>query len=626
MQRSATSCFAKHIAAFLVRPFGEYPAFLVLTALLPLVPDIIRFFLNEMSFVPGRNLFYGTLLSLFRAWLLVLPLCLRQHDRGGEILAVRIAEAIYRVFVLSCLGLLSLAESFLLIRFGTPFSFSVIQLLWETDGRESLEFLKTYCTTPAFLLPAAACVLLTAGYLLAEHRKIRFELHSRKVRISLLFLLAGSGAFYVSRLHFQYALTRTGDFPGEMMRQTATLTPFERLHTSLFWFRHEFSAENAEQLLRTLESVEIESCSFRSPCIVIIIGESFSKHHSSLYGYPLPTNPRLEERLRRGELFVFRDVVSPANLTTSVLSNLFSPASLGSGQSWKDSPLFPALFKKAGYTTCHLDNQAAGNDYDYHDLGLKALFNARSTPLLFTVHNENRHPYDLELLDDYDRLTSRDDTPELVVFHLMGQHVSYSDRYPKEEAYFTPGDIRREDLTQQERPGRRGLRQRYPLQRPGRRCDPGTFYRPRRHRCLPLRPRRRGLRLPRFLLPLARPAAHPRGLQIPVRNPVYDLDVRHLPPQPPRCSGTGRRGARPAVLGGRPFPSIAGPGGYPMPMVRPGAQPDRRAFRHHPPPTAADGVRTRRKLRDHHRTRPKTIRLCHYPALDFHIFSYLCQR
>ena len=31
------------------------------------------------------------------------------------------------------------------------------------------------------------------------------------------------------------------------------------------------------------------------------------------------------------------------------------------------------------------------------------------------------------------------------------QHVSYSDRYPKEEAYFTPGDIRREDLTQQER-------------------------------------------------------------------------------------------------------------------------------------------------------------------------------
>lgn len=400
MQRSATSCFAKHIAAFLVRPFGEYPAFLVLTALLPLVPDIIRFFLNEMSFVPGRNLFYGTLLSLFRAWLLVLPLCLRQHDRGGEILAVRIAEAIYRVFVLSCLGLLSLAESFLLIRFGTPFSFSVIQLLWETDGRESLEFLKTYCTTPAFLLPAAACVLLTAGYLLAEHRKIRFELHSRKVRISLLFLLAGSGAFYVSRLHFQYALTRTGDFPGEMMRQTATLTPFERLHTSLFWFRHEFSAENAEQLLRTLESVEIESCSFRSPCIVIIIGESFSKHHSSLYGYPLPTNPRLEERLRRGELFVFRDVVSPANLTTSVLSNLFSPASLGSGQSWKDSPLFPALFKKAGYTTCHLDNQAAGNDYDYHDLGLKALFNARSTPLLFTVHNENRHPYDLELLDD----------------------------------------------------------------------------------------------------------------------------------------------------------------------------------------------------------------------------------
>ena len=103
MQRSATSCFAKHIAAFLVRPFGEYPAFLVLTALLPLIPDIIRFFLNEMSFVPGRNLFYGTLLSLFRAWLLVLPLCLRQHDRGGggKFLALRRSELISSDFVLT---------------------------------------------------------------------------------------------------------------------------------------------------------------------------------------------------------------------------------------------------------------------------------------------------------------------------------------------------------------------------------------------------------------------------------------------------------------------------------------------------------------------------------------------
>ena len=453
MQRSATSCFAGRIAAFLVRPFGEYPAFLLLTALLPLFPDIIRFFQNEMSFVLGRNLFYGTLLSLFRAWLLTLPLCLRSRDkRGGVIPAFRIAGAVYRTLVLLCLGLLSLAESFLLIRFGTPFSFSVIQLLWETDERECLEFLKTYCTAAAFLLPAAACVLLAAGYLLAERRHIRFGLRSRKIRIPLLLLLAGCGAFYASRLHFQYALTRADDFPGEMItHKTATLTPFERLHTSLFWFRRVFSAERADQLLRTLEAAEVESCSFRSPCVVVIIGESFNKYHSSLYGYPLPTNPRLEERLRRGELFVFRDVISPANLTTSVLSNLFSPASLGSGQSWTDSPLFPALLKKAGYTTCHLDNQAAGSDYGYHDLGLKALFNARSTPFLFSVHNENRHPYDLELLGDYDRIASPRDTPELVVFHLLGQHVGYSDRYPKEEAYFTPGDIPRQDLTRQQR-------------------------------------------------------------------------------------------------------------------------------------------------------------------------------
>ena len=49
--------------------------------------------------------------------------------------------------------------------------------------------------------------------------------------------------------------------------------------------------------------------------LVIIIGESFSKSHSSLYGYPLRTNPCLGKLKKDGQLFVFNNVEAAATRT-----------------------------------------------------------------------------------------------------------------------------------------------------------------------------------------------------------------------------------------------------------------------------------------------------------------------
>ena len=46
-------------------------------------------------------------------------------------------------------------------------------------------------------------------------------------------------------------------------------------------------------------------CEADSVDVVFVIGESFIKWHSSLYGYRLPTSPVLDEELRRGRLAVF---------------------------------------------------------------------------------------------------------------------------------------------------------------------------------------------------------------------------------------------------------------------------------------------------------------------------------
>lgn len=98
-------------------------------------------------------------------------------------------------------------------------------------------------------------------------------------------------------------------------------------------------------------------CTFRSPEIVLILGESYNKHHAALYGYPLPTTPRLSQEEAAGRLYPFTDVVSPANFTVKAMHLLFSFASQDRQTAWCDTPLFPALFRRAGYDTLMFDNQ-----------------------------------------------------------------------------------------------------------------------------------------------------------------------------------------------------------------------------------------------------------------------------
>ena len=90
---------------------------------------------------------------------------------------------------------------------------------------------------------------------------------------------------------------------------------------------------------------------------MLIIGESYNRHHSSQYGYTMPTTPRQQKLERQGRLVKYTDVVSPWNLTSFVFKQLFSMYSVGDKGEWCDYPLFPELFRKAGYHVTFITNQ-----------------------------------------------------------------------------------------------------------------------------------------------------------------------------------------------------------------------------------------------------------------------------
>ena len=218
--------------------------------------------------------------------------------------------------------------------------------------------------------------------------------------------------------------------------------PIYRLVFSIY--ANTLTAKQVDKLIATADKVRVDSCSFTSPNIVLIIGESYNRHHSSQYGYVMPTAPRQTKLEHKGRLVKYTDVVSPWNLTSFVFKHIFSLYTVGDKGEWCDYPLFPELFRKAGYHVTFITNQflpkAKEAVYDFS--GGFFLNNPKLSAAQFDTRNTELHQYDEDLLEDYDKLQSQDTENNLIIFHLLGQHVAYRQRSPKDRKKFKGDDYK----------------------------------------------------------------------------------------------------------------------------------------------------------------------------------------
>ena len=243
-----------------------------------------------------------------------------------------------------------------------------------------------------------------------------------------------------------------GDVEHEMTRKDKAVLyqPFYRLTFSVY--ANALTAKQVKKLVDNIDKAAVDSCNYRSRNIVLIIGESFNRHHASLYGYDKATTPRQDRRAQRGELTAFSDVVAPWNLTSFVFKHLFSLYTVGDKGEWCDYPLFPELFRKAGYHVAFLTNQflpqAKEAVYDFS--GGFFLNNPQLSNAMFDTRNNQLFRYDDGLLNDYDRLKAENKENNLIIFHLKGQHVDYRTRFPANRRHFTPEDYERPELKKKE--------------------------------------------------------------------------------------------------------------------------------------------------------------------------------
>ena len=218
--------------------------------------------------------------------------------------------------------------------------------------------------------------------------------------------------------------------------------PVYRLAFSIY--ANTLTAKQTQRLIATVDKARVDSCSFRSPNIVLIIGESYNRHHSQMYGYAMPTTPRQLQLERKGRLVRFDDVVSPWNLTSFVFKHLFSLYTVGQKGEWCDYPLFPVLFRKAGYHVTFITNQflpkAKEAVYDFS--GGFFLNDRKLSAAQFDTRNTQLHAFDEALLNDYDNIKSANTDNNLIIFHLLGQHVAYRQRSPRDRKRFHASDYK----------------------------------------------------------------------------------------------------------------------------------------------------------------------------------------
>jgi len=187
--------------------------------------------------------------------------------------------------------------------------------------------------------------------------------------------------------------------------------------------------------------------------IVIIIGESETRNHSSLYGYELPTNPKLEKLRDDSLLFVYSNVTSPGIQTAQVfqcLLNTAHPEDDGNSK-WYESTTIFDVTRLCGYKSTWISNQSKHGIWDnlvgkYSELSDTAIFVGNKYSGL------ERQWYDGELLPIVKSMASsyKDQSLALTIIHLMGSHEAFFMRYPSEFAVFKSSDYQGRPENQRE--------------------------------------------------------------------------------------------------------------------------------------------------------------------------------
>lgn len=327
------------------------------------------------------------------------------------------------LFFLVIINLLTFIEMTHLYLYRDFISASTIFIIIETNGSEISEFLSMYIDYKLQLVGLLMFVvaLITGFFIIKRHQKGWFIFDYRlpiprtrfKLNLNPLLFLAVLYYFVYGSNALSYFLPYTA------------YTAYQEYKIDMVKYKR-LGYRKTGGHFSEVKHEESES----DEVYVMIIGESTTKHHLSLYDYYRPTNPLLSSR--KDNLFVYKDIISPHAHTIPSLGKVLTLANLENPKRKFNGSIFQ-LLNKAGFKTYWISNQRPSGIYD---TAVTAISNSCEQQF-FTNTSDKVTPFDERVLVPLEEVLAQKNKKKFIVIHLMGTHGRYSNRYPKAFNQFT---------------------------------------------------------------------------------------------------------------------------------------------------------------------------------------------
>lgn len=337
-------------------------------------------------------------------------------------------------FLIGLMWILFVAECFLLSKFYTLLTPSVVMVMLETNHSEASEFFASYFDVQTW--GGGICILLLSALVFCYRRKIlnlSFPAYFQKKTVvwsvCLMILVSYMGlTYYVTQIR--------------RMTSYQMLTGIERLYYS---FKVALNDKLEYATYKGMMSKDLPIVTKNEsdiPYVVVILGESLSKWHMEAYGYVLPTTPYLKRRIKDGETCRFDSVVTPCTVTSQAIRRIMTFYSGSADKPWFNYHTLPAVMRAAGYYACWLSNQDSFTNGDNNSTaGIASTSSVVEFAHQRHASEERYGHFDGDLLPLFEKHLAKKDVKKFICLHLMGAHRRYTNRYPVEFSKFGIDDI-----------------------------------------------------------------------------------------------------------------------------------------------------------------------------------------
>ncbi len=401
-------------------------------------------------FFPDNDLMQGLrclALSTVVTYLITLILYLLRK-RGSRIA--------FKVLCYTVIVALEVVYAFLMLNFDMALGPRVLILLAETNAKETSEFISTYFLTSKSLWAYAASVAIILAVALIEWKKELFNkfaaTKAMRIVLAIIFLPLLLWGAYLSHNYVRLG-TCSNSKELKQWLQDFGVDALDHLTTTYYSLCYlkvsDADIAHAVAVARAVEKSPVSVSEPDSLNVVMVLGESYIKSHASLYGYPLNTTPLMCAERDKGNLVAFTDIVTPFNATSQVEKNFFALNDFSREEMWYEKPIFPTVFKHAGYKVFFWDNQRNYAKKEMFTITVNSfIYNDTIAGLSYDETSSVGILFDNDLISNFlSKSKVKPGKYNLYIFHLMGQHVHPVGRYPKKKGFdvFNAGSIKRKD-------------------------------------------------------------------------------------------------------------------------------------------------------------------------------------